>query len=68
MLTLGTRGSSVFVGIMGARKDVRQEKWGGGGNLAREDEEPLEQLPCCSLRKDFKDAVDNCCCDQPQRT
>ena len=30
MLTLGTRGSSVFVGIMGARKDVRQEKWGGG--------------------------------------
>ena len=31
MLTLGTRGSSVFVGIMGARKDVRQEKWGGGG-------------------------------------
>ena len=30
MLTLGTRGSSVFVGIMGARKDVRQERWGGG--------------------------------------
>ena len=58
MLTLGTRGSSVFVGIMGARKDVRQEKWGGGATW----------LPCCSLRKDFKDAVDNCCCDQPQRT